>query len=63
MDFVGDSPCSSGDSIDHASLSLPQQFIRVSKDTESTCARTELVYNPPVEEERSLAVSASKVRE
>lgn len=42
--------------------STPQQFMRVSKDTESTCARTDLVFIHPPPGEKELASSTTKVR-
>jgi hypothetical protein len=39
----------------------PQQFMRVSKDLESTCARTDLVYIHPPASEKELASSTTKV--
>ena len=60
-DDEGSSPCSSQGSVDRASSSVPQQFTRVSKDRESTCARTELVYVHPTAEEKKLATATTKV--
>ncbi len=39
----------------------PQQFMRVAKDSKSTCARTDLVYVHPPAAERELAASTTKV--
>ena len=39
----------------------PQQFMRVSKDNESTCARTDLVFVHPPAAEKELAASTAKV--
>ena len=61
-DDEGGSPYSSRGSTDRASSSVPQQFIRVSKDHESTCARTELVFVHPPAEEKSLETATTKVR-
>ena len=41
---------------DPTSISLPQNFSRVSKDAESTCARTDLVYVHPPPEEKPVSV-------
>ena len=53
-------PSQSQLSSDPTSISLPQNFSRVSKDAESTCARTDLVYVHPPPEEKP--VSIPKVR-
>lgn len=53
------SPCSS--QIDPTLSSVPQQFRRVSTNSESTCARTDLVYIHPPAEEKKMATQTSKV--
>ena len=53
------SPCSS--QIDPTLSSVPQQFRRESKNSESTCARTDLVYVHPPAEEKKMATQTSKV--
>lgn len=68
-DDDGDSPCSSSSvgvapgagSAERVLSSTPQQFRRVSKDTDSTCARTDLVFVHPPPDEKEMAVSATKV--
>ena len=40
---------------------IPQSFMRVSKDTESSCARTDLVYVHPSPEERKALAQPQKV--
>lgn len=65
-DDEGDSPCSSGsaprpEQAERPSSSTPQQFMRVSKDTESTCARTDLVYVHLAAAEKEMATSTTKV--
>ena len=42
--------------------STPQQFKRVHKDSESSCARTDLVYVHPPAEEKKLQTTTTKVR-
>ena len=57
-DYEGESPCSSRDSTDPSASNAPQQFVRVSKDHKSTCARTDLAYvHPPVEKKIATKVS------
>ena len=43
----GSTPCSFQGSASDASSPIPHGFTRVSKDSESTCARTEVVYVHP----------------
>ena len=63
-----DSPCSSNGSApraeapEGASSCIPQQFRRVSKDPDSSCARTDLVYVHMPAAEKELATSTTKVR-
>lgn len=50
------------EAVDHRlSSNLPQHLMRVSKDAESTCARTDLIYVPPSPTEKELATSTVKV--
>ena len=41
---------------------IPQSFTRISKDTESSCARTDLVYVHPSPEERKALAQPQKVK-
>lgn len=75
-DDEGDSPSSSGGDISGGppdstraelvvtrhSPCTPQQFMRVAKDLDSTCARTDLVYVHPPAAEKEMAASTTKVR-
>lgn len=47
------SPCSS--QMDPTSSAVPQQFRREAKSSDSTCARTDLVYIHPPAEEKKMA--------
>lgn len=40
----------------------PQQFMRLARDLDSTCARTDLVYVHPPPAEKEMATSTTKVR-
>ncbi len=62
VDDEGGSPCSSRDSSDTLVSTAPQQFKRVSKNREATCARTDLVYVHPLPEEKKRATDTNKVR-
>ena len=68
-DDEGDSPCSGSgtrgtvETSERTSLSTPQGFMRVTRDTESMCARTDLVYVHPLASEKAMATSTIKVRE
>lgn len=59
-DEEGGSPCSS-QAADPTQSSVPQQFRRETKNTDSTCARTDLVYIHPPAEEKKMATVPSKV--
>ena len=66
-DDEGGSPCSAqGEgvvAVDRmSSSSIPQQFERVSTDSESTCARTDLVYIHPPVPIKQMQASTTKVR-
>ena len=54
------SSCSTQSSVNNA-YSVPQQFKRIGKDHESTCARTDLIYVHPPAEEKKMATSTTKV--
>lgn len=71
-DDEGDSPSSSAGGVASGDIPrveravrapslTPQQFMRVSKDSESTCARTDLVFVHPPAAEKELATSTAKV--
>ena len=53
------SPCSS--QMDPTLSSVPPQFRREAKSSDSTCARTDLVYIHPPAEEKKMATQTSKV--
>lgn len=58
-DDEGGSPCSS--QMDPTLSSVPPQFRREAKGSESTCARTDLIYIHPPAEEKKMATQTSKV--
>ena len=58
-DEEGGSTCSS--QADPTQSSVPQQFRRETKNSDSTCARTDLVYIHPPAEEKKMATLPSKV--
>ena len=55
------SSCSSSQ-MDPTLSSVPPQFRRETKNGDSTCARTDLVYVHPPAEEKKMATQTSKVR-